>query len=1032
MFDGEPPRENHAALRRYWLVTTEAPGFSGGIGVYTHQSACMFAAHGVAVTVLQYDPEAYDPVCGFRDGYRLIRFAHRNLDRGPIATANLHGALRIAREADAVVRALIAAEGAPDVVEFQDYGALAYGFLKHRLAHPQAAWPRVVLTAHRPHAHCVATDGDSPHEHRTAFLADAERWCYAAADAVLSPCRFILGPLAELGFPLDRAAVVPNPYDPTALRRAPPSQRLQPEALELARALHTTHEPVLFFGKLQSQKGGPDLVASLAALHGHGEAPRLWMFGRDAFLSGTPTTSYDALERRHERLFATGHVRYFGGYDLADIRALCAAHPVAALPYREDCLPYAFVEAVSCGALPLTSAQGGQGELMPPELRDRLTADATRPDAWAAKARALLALGPLERAALSERLQAFVRAATSPSTVLAQKLAALRSVRATYRDEDYPFVHREALRFGAPDPARRAALAEAVRQRGATRRLRQAGPTLRPCPDLISVVVPYYEMHAYIDDTLASIEAQDHASVEVVIVDDGSASPEARHKLDALLAGPRRFPTRVLSKTNGGLADARNAGAKTSQGEHLYFLDADDVIHPSTLSRSLATLKRFRNIGYVGAALKEFGESEGEWCVFDIDGPYIGFHNLQICAFLVRAEAWLEHGVNDPAMSLGMEDYESHIRMFANGVRGIALPETLFSYRKRPGSMSKAFDPHGVAYLYRRIWRNNPSFLRRFGPELVGLHAENGHGAFAPSAGEPSLRHAELFRRDIASLEEVAERLEACASRERLGRALRARCDGGGAEWDYTTARLLLALDREPAFARSLLRSAVERAPQNGWFRLYAMVAELRDGRIGAADALWTDAFEPFCRSESGALGWIVALEAARGFGHVALALRAWLAARVELEIAAPPLHLGAPDELAGGAFTDLHQALAAWRSSLTQDDRRAEAEALQAVQGAAGEALSPEGVEALVSRWRRVWRDERPVAAAAAPPTFWGRTTAAYVGPFAGRAPASHALEIDDRWRWADLKRGGSAAPPAVVAALGRRLRRRVLQAAE
>ena len=55
----------------------------------------------------------------------------------------------------------------------------------------------------------------------------------------------------------------------------------------------------------------------------------------------------------------------------------------------------------------------------------------------------------------------------------------------------------------------------------------------------------------------------------------------------------------------------------------------------------------------------------------------------QICAFLVRAEAWLEHGVNDPAMSLGMEDYESHVRLFCAGVRGVALPEMLFSYRKR-------------------------------------------------------------------------------------------------------------------------------------------------------------------------------------------------------------------------------------------------------------------------------------------------------------------------------------------------------------
>ena len=958
MFDGEPPREDGRAVQRYWLVTTEAPGFSGGIGVYTHQSAVMLAARGVAVTVLHHDAQVHDPVCGFRDGYRLIRFASRGLDRRPIPHANLQGPLRLSREAGETVRTLIAAEGAPDVVEFQDYGALAWDFLKHRLFNPQIDWPRVVLTAHRPHLHCVVTDGDSPHEHRTAFVGDAERWCYAAADAVFAPCRFIIGALEAIGFPVARAQVVCNPFDPSLLAQA--SADLIPEALELARTLHTPEEPILFFGKLQAQKGAPDLLAALDALHTEGEAPPCWLFGRDAFLSGTATTAYDALERRHRRLFASGRVRYFGVHEAGDLQRLCARHPVAALPYREDCLPYAFVEAAMCGALPLTSANGGQAELIPDDMREALTADVTRPDAWAAKARRLLALSAAERAQLSARLRASVAARTDPEAVFAAKSAALQRVRPTYRTHDYPFVHPAAQLYGRSDPARRRALAEAVPQRGATRALRTAGPPGEALADLVSVVVPYFDMHAFIDETLASIEAQDHAATEVVIVDDGSPSAEARAKLDTLLAAPRRFPTRVLRKTNGGLADARNAGARIARGDYLYFLDADDLIHPSTLSRSLAVLKRFRNVGYVGAGLKEFGESEGEWTVFDIDGPYIGFHNLQICAFLVRAEAWLAHGVNDPGMAMGMEDYASHVAMFVAGVRGVGLPETLFSYRKRPGSMSKAFDPHAVAYLCRRIWRAHPELLRRFGPELVGLHAENGHGALAPSVGESSPGYQALFGRDIADLQEIADGLEASASRERLGRALRARCWAGGAEWDYTTARLLLALDLEPAFARSLLRAAVRAAPQNGWFRLYAMIAELRDSRIGAADALWTQAFSDFCGAEAGAVGWIAALEAARGLPQVAATLKPWLAERAGVEIGAPPAPGASP---ASGEFAVLHAALDRLRVVIAGGERHTCVAAEAAVLASAPH-LSPEAMQALLSRWKQSFRSPAPARA--------------------------------------------------------------------
>ena len=1026
MFDAEAEREDRP-LRRYWLVTTEAPGFSGGIGVYTHHSAAMLAQRGVAVTVLHHDPQVRDPVGDFRDGYRLIRFAHRGLDRREIPHANLQGPLRIAREAGEVARALIATEGAPDIVEFQDYGALAWDFLKHRLFHPEMDWPRVVLTAHRPHLHCVATDGDSPHEHRTAFLGEVERWCYAAADAVFAPCQFILGALDALGFPVAQARMVRNPFDPVLA--VPSGDDLVPEALELSRALYTPQEPVLFFGKLQAQKGAPDLLAALDALHTEGEAPPCWLFGRDAFLSGTATTAYDDLERRHRRLFDAGRVRYFGGHQAADLQRLCAGHPIVALPYREDCLPYAFIEAVLFGALPLTSANGGQGELIPTELREPLTAEVTQPDAWLAKLRRLLGLSAPERAQLSARLKASVRAETDPDAVFAAKGEALRRVRPTWRAADYPFVHPQAQRFDRPDLARRQALAEAIPQRGATRQVRTAGPSAEPARDLITVVAPYFDMQAHVDETLASIEAQDHTAVEVVIVDDGSPSHFARAKLDAILAAPRRFPTRMLRKTNGGLADARNAGARLARGDYLYFLDADDVIHPSTLSRSLAVLKRFRNVGYVGAGLKEFGESEGEWTVFDIDGPYIGFHNLQICAFLVRVEAWLAHGVNDPGMSMGMEDYASHIAMFAAGVRGVALPETLFSYRKRPGSMSKAFDPQGVAFLYRRIWQVHPDLFRRFGPQLVGLHAENGHGALAPSVCEPSPHHETLFGRDMPALEEIADSLEASASREQLGRALRARAGKGGPEWDYTTARLLLALDQAPAFARSLLRAAVRGEPQNGWFRLYAMIAELRDGRIGAAQALWTEGFEVFLQAEAGAVGWIAELEAVRGLPHVAHALQGWAAGRTAVQVQLSPTHLAGPGLSFEGEFAELHKALEILRVSLSHREPRQRLNAEDAVRRAAT-GLSDEAIDALIARWMTTWRSagERESGVRTPPrPTCWGGLADAYLSVRTLPGRRLSAAETADMAAWAQLRQGSRPAARPIVEAVARRLRSRV-----
>jgi glycogen synthase len=914
--------------------------------------------------------------------------------------------------------ALIADEGSPDVVEIQDYEALAHGFLKHRLMHAEEAWPRVILTAHRPRLHCIVTDDDSPHDHSAAFLGDAERWCYAAADAVFSPCRFILEPLSQLGFSVTSAEVVFNPY--SASNEAGRSA-LAAEALELTRLLHTPAEPVLCFAKLQAQKGATDLLAALDALHTEGEAPPLWLFGRDAFLSGTPTTAYDAVERRHRRLFASKHVRYFGGYGPVDIERLCPEHPVVALPFREDCLPYAFIEAVMAGGLPLTHARGGQLELVPEHLRGRLSADATRPDLWADQARSLLALGPADRAALSRELKAAVSLHTDPKAVFARKIALLAKVRPTYDSADYPFAHPSPPACGPSGPDRRRALADAISLRGSVREVQRAGPALQPRPDLVSVVVPYYEMQAFIGETLASLEAQEHPALEVILVDDGSPTPAARRALEALAAAPRRFPTMVVRKTNGGLADARNAGAKLARGAFLYFLDADDLIHPSLIARSLRLLQRFGNVGYVGAGLKEFGDTDGEWTVHDVDGAYIGFHNLQICAFLARAELWLEHGFNDPRMDRGMEDYESHVRMFAAGVRGIAIPEPLFHYRKRAGSMSRGFEPHVQAYLYRRILRNSPDLFRRFGPELVGMHAENGHGALAPSPGLETGHHRQLFARDIPDRSEVED--ETRASRERLGRALRGRCWEGGAEWDYTVARTLFALDHQPAFARQLLRGALQSVPTNGWFRLYLILATLRDGRLGEADTLWDDGFNDFCRAEEGSIGWIAGLEAVRGFPHVALALQRWLQVRAEVDIAAPPLHLGRPAET-GGPFADLHLNLAELLAA--REGSRAAGRIEDALRVGASGRLSLEAVDALLARWRMTWSDAGLIAGGKErAATFWGRTAGAYLNP--ARTPAPSAAESSDRAGWAAL---GGAEPLGRVVAVGRRLRRRLATA--
>src|SRR5690242_9401975 len=97
----------------------------------------------------------------------------------------------------------------------------------------------------------------------------------------------------------------------------------------------------------------------------------------------------------------------------------------------------------------------------------------------------------------------------------------------------------------------------------------------------VTVVIPCYNMGAFIEETVASVLAQTFRSFEIVIVDDGSRDPETVVKLDQLAA---RGLT-VLRTHNVGVAAARNRGIEVAQGSYILPLDADDLIGPLYLEK---------------------------------------------------------------------------------------------------------------------------------------------------------------------------------------------------------------------------------------------------------------------------------------------------------------------------------------------------------------------------------------------------------------------------------------------------------------
>jgi CDP-glycerol glycerophosphotransferase len=99
--------------------------------------------------------------------------------------------------------------------------------------------------------------------------------------------------------------------------------------------------------------------------------------------------------------------------------------------------------------------------------------------------------------------------------------------------------------------------------------------TVTPVSARISVVVPIYNVGAYLDTCLESLAQQTVPDLEIVIVDDGSTD-ESPLIAERFVARDERF--RLARQENAGQGAARNTGMDHATGEFLAFVDGDDVL----------------------------------------------------------------------------------------------------------------------------------------------------------------------------------------------------------------------------------------------------------------------------------------------------------------------------------------------------------------------------------------------------------------------------------------------------------------------
>jgi glycosyltransferase involved in cell wall biosynthesis len=244
----------------------------------------------------------------------------------------------------------------------------------------------------------------------------------------------------------------------------------------------------------------------------------------------------------------------------------------------------------------------------------------------------------------------------------------------------------------------------------------QAWPPDKP---LVSVIIPCYNYGIYITEAIESVLAQTFQRFEILVINDGSTDVSTRQVLDGL--SDRK--TKVVHQYNQGLAQTRNNGAAMGSGKYICFLDADDLIEPTYLEKTLRVLEGDESVGSCYSWVRCFGEFESIWETDDLDPFFLKRRCTSSSHSVIRKDAW--ERVKDKNGSGFLSEYNGYfedwvfwIDMVQCGYRGVVIREPLIRYRVHQDSLGATHKPGYAKRLQalreeRKEFFEDRSLLRR-------------------------------------------------------------------------------------------------------------------------------------------------------------------------------------------------------------------------------------------------------------------------------------------------------------------------------
>ena len=201
----------------------------------------------------------------------------------------------------------------------------------------------------------------------------------------------------------------------------------------------------------------------------------------------------------------------------------------------------------------------------------------------------------------------------------------------------------------------------------------------------ISVILPVYNVGAYLDLCMESLEEQTFPDMEILLINDGSTDDSSER---CRSWAQRDSRVRYFEKENEGVAAARNLGAREARGKYLAFVDPDDWLAPTYLEKLHDRLEETGGV-FAECDLWRYDNRSGKKiyrsCGSRMGVPYTLREHMKYgptatYKSLFRKSFWEKWDIHIPSCSFESPAIYALLVALSGGVESV--PEALYYYRR--------------------------------------------------------------------------------------------------------------------------------------------------------------------------------------------------------------------------------------------------------------------------------------------------------------------------------------------------------------